>query len=36
LTLVNNASWPPPVGTYRVIGYFGGEPGPAAMLVVTP
>jgi hypothetical protein len=35
-TLVNNASWPLPVGTYRVIGYFGGDPGPAATLVVTP
>ena len=35
-TLVNNASWPLAAGTYRVMGYFGGEAGPAATLVVTP
>lgn len=35
-TLVNNASWPLAAGTYQVIGYFGGEAGPAAELVVRP
>ena len=35
-TLVNNASWPLAAGTYAVIGYFGGQAGPAATLVVTP
>ena len=34
--LVNNASWPLAAGTYRVMGYFGGEAGPAAAFVVTP
>ena len=35
-TLVTNESWPLAAGTYRVMGYFGGEAGPAAELAVTP
>ena len=34
--LVRTVSVPLAAGTYRVIGYFGGEPGPAATLVVAP